>query len=477
MKNGISLNQFFAIKTIVASLFYVTICLSVQSSFAQQSGWDPAEYLKDRDQNSNGQLDQDEMRGRLKRYLAGLGFSTEQPVPIADVINRVRNGNESAESKRKSSNRIERKVPGFGEPTENDGVPGFSDSQPDTSSSIEQEFGDEIMRRVQRTLERYDKNGNNRLDPDEIGQVRWGRPSPQESDLDNNGSLSLRELAMRVTERNRSNRSDWSNSGDRNNSGDSKRDYRSEGNERARESEQQSSEGERRESENWRGGGRWGSRGGSRDGSDRSRESFGKTSDSEARAEAKERAREAARIREQESKQEQSEADDTESESSSSAKTNRYVKFTDGIMRQLDKDGDGALNEEEMKKFRRPPANADANGDGSVTREELLQAYSPNESESSESSRTENSDSNEEREKESKRGRSSPFRSPSNRSSGSSKRKSSGVFGNKDANGDGLLQMHEFTDDWTMEKIDEFKAIDLNNNGILTSDEYRNRER
>ena len=215
MKNGISLNQFFAIKTIVASLFYVMICLSVQSSFAQQSGWDPAEYLKDRDQNSNGQLDQDEMRGRLKRYLVGLGFSTEQPVPIADVINRVRNGNESAESKGKSSNRIERKVPGFGEPTENDGVPGFSDSQPDTSSSIEQEFGDEIMRRVQRTLERYDKNGNNRLDPDEIEQVRWGRPSPQESDLDNNGSLSLRELAMRVAERNRSdrsNRSDWSNS-------------------------------------------------------------------------------------------------------------------------------------------------------------------------------------------------------------------------------------------------------------------------
>ena len=401
MKNGISLNQFFAIKTIVASLFYVTICLSVQSSFAQQSGWDPAEYLKDRDQNSNGQLDQDEIRGRLKRYLVGLGFSTEQPVPIADVINRVRNGNESAESKRKSSNRIERKVPGFGEPTENDGVPGFSDSQPDTSSSIEQEFGDEIMRRVQRTLERYDKNGNNRLDPDEIRQVRWGRPSPQESDLDNNGSLSLRELAMRVTERNRSDRSNWSNSGDRSNSGDSKRDNRSEGNERARESEQQSSEGERRESENWRGGGRWGSRGGSRDGSDRSRASFGKTSDSEARAEAKERAREAARIR-----------------------------------------------------------------------QELAKG-----SESSESSRTENSDSNEEREKESKRGRSSPFRSPSNRSSGSSKRKSSGVFGNKDANGDGLLQMHEFTDDWTMEKIDEFKAIDLNNNGILTSDEYRNRER
>ena len=401
MKNGISLNQFFAIKAILASLFYVTICLSVQSSFAQQSGWDPAEYLKERDQNSNGQLDQDEMRGRLKRYLAGLGFSTEQPVPIADVINRVRNGNESAESKRKSSNRIERKVPGFGEPTENDGVPGFSDSQPDTSSSIEQEFGDEIMRRVQRTLERYDKNGNNRLDPDEIRQVRWGRPSPQESDLDNNGSLSLRELAMRVTERNRSNRSDWSNSGDRSNSGDSKRDNRSEGNERARESEQQSSEGERRESENWRGGGRWGSRGGSGDGSNRSRESSGKTSDSEARAEAKERAREAARIR-----------------------------------------------------------------------QELAKG-----SESSESSRTENSDSNEERENESKRGRSSPFRSPSNRSSGSSKRKSSGVFGNKDANGDGLLQMHEFTDDWTMEKIDEFKAIDLNNNGILTSDEYRNRER
>ena len=461
MKNGISLNQFFAIKTIVVSLFYATICLSVQSSFAQQSGWDPAEYLKDRDQNGNGQLDQDEMGGRLRRYLDGLGFSTEQPVPIADVINRARNGNKSVESERKSSSGVERKVPGFGEAAEkNDGVLGFSSSGSDTTRSIEREFGDEIMRRVQKSLERYDQNGNNRLEPSEIERARWGRPSPQESDVDNDGNLSLRELAMRYAERSNSNNRRSNNKGD----GDS--------NERTRENEEQSSEDEERGSENWGGGG---FRRGSRGGSNRSRESSGKTSDSEARAKAKERAREelAARSREQESKQEQSEADDTESESSSSAKTNRYVKFTDGIMRQLDKDSDGALNEEEMKKFRRPPANADANGDGSVTREELLQAYSPNESESSESSRAESSDSSEERERES----SSRFRSKSNRSSRSSRSKSSGVFSDKDANGDGLLQMHEFTDEWTMEKINEFKAIDLNNNGILTSDEYRNRER
>ena len=475
MKNGISLNQFFAIKTIVVSLFYATICLSVQSSFAQQRGWDPAEYLKDRDQNGNGQLDQDEMGGKLRRYLGGLGFSTEQPVPIADVINRARNGNESAESERKSSRGVERKVPGFGEAAENgDGVPGFSGSQSNNASSIEREFGDEIMRRVKKTLARYDQNGNNRLEANEIGQARWGRPSPQESDLDNNGTLSMRELAMRYAERSNSN-SGNSNSSDK---GDS--------DERTREYEQQSSEGEERGPGNWGGGGfRWGSRGGSRGGgsrddSNRSREPSGKTSNSDARAKAKERAREefAARSREEEAKQNQPEADDTERESSGSTTTNRYVKFTDGIMRDLDKDGDGALNKEEMKEFRRPPPNADGNGDGSVTREELLAAYSPKESESSEPSRAERSDSTKKSKSEresSSRPRTKPGRSSD--SSRPSRSKLARIFGSIDENGDGLLQMHEFTDDWTMEKINEFKAIDLNNDGILTPDEYRNRER
>ncbi|MEZ6093529.1 MAG: hypothetical protein R3C03_04715 [Pirellulaceae bacterium] len=53
----------------------------------------------------------------------------------------------------------------------------------------------------------------------------------------------------------------------------------------------------------------------------------------------------------------------------------RYLKFAQEVVERYDLDKDGSLNADEFSRFRRPPANADADRDGFVTAEELAKAY------------------------------------------------------------------------------------------------------
>ena len=134
----------------------------------------------------------------------------------------------------------------------------------------------------------------------------------------------------------------------------------------------------------------------------------------------------------------------------------------------MDKNEDGALDSEELKKLRRPPKNLDANSDGIATRAEMITAYTPQSASSQD-------EAEEEEEEEAAENRSRSNSSRKTSSSRSNRSNSSGAFGGKDANGDGLLQMHEFTDKWTMEKIEEFQEMDSDNDGMLNSSEYRKR--
>ena len=61
-------------------------------------------------------------------------------------------------------------------------------------------------------------------------------------------------------------------------------------------------------------------------------------------------------------------------QSSSSAQPNyaRYEKYAESLIKNYDKDKDGKLNKEEINKMRRPPAEADVDNDGFVTKEELV---------------------------------------------------------------------------------------------------------
>ena len=313
------------------------------------------------------------------------------------------------------------------------------------------------MTRVQETIDSYDRDGSGNLEGPEIGRVRWGRPRPSDSDLNNDGILTPQELAERFKAREQIQGRDGRGRGGRDR-GDSDRDSSGSSSENRENAREQKGFSEREQ-----------------EGRGRYREPSGQVSNSEARARAKER----ARIEYERKKREAEESNGNSSSNGSSGSgssgnsgsTNRYEKFVDGLLRQMDKNEDGALDSEELKKLRRPPKNLDANSDGIATRAEMITAYTPQ----SASSQDEAEEEEEEEAAENRSRSNSSRKTSSSRSNRSNRSNSSGAFGGKDANGDGLLQMHEFTDKWTMEKIEEFQEMDSDNDGMLNSSEYRKR--
>lgn len=476
--------------TYLTQLILVGIVAFSSSAIAQDRGdrnddrnrrrgsWDPSEYLERLDANKNGQMDPGELRGRLADYVRDMGFSTEQPILISDIVNKA-TGREkkSSNSQQPRKREIVRKVPGFGiEAKEIDPVRNFSsDGSISNPEILARKYGDSLMSEVERTLERYDGNRNGKLDAEEIKRGNWGRPRPDESDLNKDGQLSKYELAERYKQRhsaqNDDNRDSRRDRGDRGDRGDDRR-------------------GDRR------GDNRGSSRGDSR--RDNSRRESGDSSDARAKARAaaeqaaKERAREekmkeddrerndsrdsaararakaaaeaARRQRDSGSGDRRSSSDDRNEDRNDDRNENRdetYRAYAQKMIDRYDKNKDKVLSKDEMESFRRPPENHDPNEDGEVTFDELYQAYK-NRSSNRGSSDSSSSGSS------SRRGS-----SDRERTSESSRNRSSSSASDKD--GDGRIKMVEFADEWTQEKIDEFKRLDVNNDGFLSRDEFRKR--
>ena len=450
-------------------VFCAIVCLL--SSFAnaqRRRGWDPSEYLKTVDRNNNGQMDPDEIEGRLKSYILDLGFSDKQPVPIADIVNAANGSTRKREEERerKSTSSVVRKVPGFGVETQNGSVQGFSgDTASNDAASLEKEYGETIMTRVQETINSYDRDGSGNLEGPEIERIRWGRPRPSDSDLNNDGILTPQELAERFKAREQVQGRGGRGRGGRGGSDQDSSGSNSENRDRARRAAEEQIKNAREQEG-------YSEREGEGRGRGRYREPSGEVSDSDARAKAKERAREEYERKKRESQESKgsssSKGSSGSGSSSNSGSANRYEKHVDSLLKQMDKNEDGALDSEELKKLRRAPKNLDANSDGIATRAEMIAAYTP---------KSASSQDEDEEEEEATENRSRSNSSRKTSSSRSNRSNSSGVFGGKDGNGDGLLQMHEFTDKWTMEKIEEFQGMDSNNDGMLNSSEYRNRKR
>lgn len=398
------------------------------------------------DQNQNGILEPGEMSDRTKRFINSLGFNAEQPVKVELIIKKVNRATaEAKEAQRRKLLEANRKVPGFGvvSESESSGVPGFGTATseedaprkvPDFSGasgnkSFDQltlEYGGEAVRQVRDTLRRYDLNRSGVLEADEIQRAKWGRPDPAESDINHDGKLTREELAARYAGRLKSsNRRDDSSRNDA-------------GSGRSRRSDGASSSSSRS------GGNDLKSR------MERYRE--------RVRAEAEGRQPESSR-----SKDEDRRESSRSSAQPYNAGTERYARYADALIRQYDKDKDGKLNKEEVGAMRRPPSGADADGDGVITRAELIDSISGATKQQGSSSETGSSSSNSQSRSE-------------RRSSSSSRSNSRSVsFSENDTNGDGQLQMHEFAREWNDEVLREFKAKDKNGDGVITRDEWNGR--
>jgi hypothetical protein len=429
---------------------------NAQGGGEQQSGrggrrrsFDPASYLQRLDANGNGAIEPNELSDRSRSFVEGLGFNPNETNSLEKIKAKIsgdkqsdsRGDKESASGSALGSpdRNIVRKVPGFGvSPPERKSVPNFTTVNQPSSGELDGKYGSEIMSQVDAAMSRYDKNNDGKIDPSEMSEGRWGQPDPKESDTNGDGSLSKAEMAERYYRRTRGSAS-------------------ADGNSSTRRSSDRSDSSSSRDRASDDGSSR---RGASREASS-SRDEANRSSGERPANEGQEKAAEPAR---------------------SSGGGDRYRKYADGLMEQYDTDKDGNLNKEEVAGMKQKPENADLDNNGMISAGELTEAIANGSMSSrggassgggSRTSRDRSSGSNPEsrgsdsKPAESGSGGESP-RSGSSRSSGSKF-----SFLASDKNRDGNVQMHEFTDEWSDEKFEEFKTYDKNGDGMITNAEYR----
>jgi len=225
--------------------FLPLVCLSaavwsvaVERADAQ---FNMSDYLSRMDANGNGLLEPSEMSERFQSFwgaqLKERGIDTSRPIPMdrlkpimEERFERMRRDRESSggssrfgsrggddrgrgsdrgrDEGRGSSGRDDRGssssskaaqpllVPGFGNDFEPLPVPGF-EGLAEAEDNWESQFDRRTLEMVDDMLRRYDRDRSGVLERSEWANGQW-RTDPASSDLDNDGRLTRKELAMRV---------------------------------------------------------------------------------------------------------------------------------------------------------------------------------------------------------------------------------------------------------------------------------------
>lgn len=174
--------------------------------------------------------------------------------------------------------------------------------------------------------------------------------------------------------------------------------------------------------------------------------------------------------------------------SSSNRYQDRYKRYAANLIKRYDKNKNNFLERDEWGKVSKAE-EADKNRDGVLTVDEFAEhlkgmSSSSSSSKKKETKSTSKSSKSEKREERSSRDdRKSRRRTTSTPSDGvrrSYRARSAeellpsglGSLWDKDKNGNGQIEMSEFTSSWTDSKAREFVKLDLNDDGVLTAQEY-----
>ena len=387
-------------------------------SSKSKSGFGVATILQSIDANKNGKLDPSEMSERTRDIVRKAGLNPNQSHAIRTIAQKLENENAKSKAEREKANKKKaggsaRKVPGFGADVEKLGVPDFSPTGEERMSmeAMRTKFGKSVMSQVDRTMGRYDKDKNGLLDPSEQNRTRWTNPSADQSDTNKDGNLSTLELAYRYKKREDDALKKASNARAASRNAAANRQLTNNRNKSSSRSTASRSSS-----------------------SSRGRSSYKKP---------------------------------TSTASNSSKKpfnsgSDAYKRYAEGLLKNYDKNKDSKLSKKELAEMRRPPENADSNGDGYVDKNELIASVSKRSTKNSSVSKS--SSSSRDKNESMSRLRRDSKKSYNSRDS---------VFGGKDKNNDGQLQMHEFEQNWTKEKIAKFKEKDLNGDGVITEVEWK----
>ena len=387
-------------------------------TFAQ--GFNLEAYLKQKDTNKNGRVEPEELSNNARGIIRKMGFDDKKSNSISRIVAKSNKAKKAMVEKSKPSNSRERKTQGFGvEKSKSEGVSRFgATSGTKSKGSAKTTYSKSVVERVASTLARYDKDKDGSLSRREVSSARWGSPPPEQNDTNKDGRLSKDELSVRYASReqvfSRSRSSTPVASRSKSSKSDNDRSRRA----KARESFRKSGASSVRNS--------------SRSSGSTSTRSGSKSSSTDASAQAK------------------------------------YERYANSLVKQYDTDKDGKLSSEETKKMRRPPAGADANKDGVITKDELIGSLS---GENKKAGGKESKSDSKQAAKSSTKSKYSRDRG-GKRGTRNSSTGTSSSFDKLDANTDKQIQMHEFSEKWSEELVQEFYEKDANGDGVITIREW-----
>lgn len=150
----------------------------------------------------------------------------------------------------------------------------------------------------------------------------------------------------------------------------------------------------------------------------------------------------------------------------------RYRRYAEGLIRRYDENHNGRLEKDEWRGMRGEPEKADKNGDGVITREEMIERLLDY---SRRRSRGDDNDRDDSRSSSSSESRGeSDNETPPHRFLTAVERLPEGLpdwFRDRDRDRDGQVMMHEYASSWTPERAREFARHDLNRDGVVTPKE------
>lgn len=394
-----------------------------------------AEYLKSQDKNKDGVLAPEEIDGRrTKKFLEQLGVPTGKTSKVDDLIKgyNSRKAKESAEKRKAFESRLNT-LAEFGAEAESFGVSEFGtdnkaeglQSFDETSSGMKaSDFAPEMLKKANKILGTFDRDASGFLEGDEISRMSWRSPPPEKSDLNRDGRLSKMELTKRFSESSAtSQKSRYS--GERDDS-------------RGRGSSSESSKVDYRSRR-----GEEGYRDGERGGRHYEKRETPRPASGSAVAKAKANAQSAA----------------------------GYAKYVDRSFKKYDANSDGKLDKEELSASSLLKKAKDSDGDGFISKQEAISLVSGGKIKApvatTASSTHEPPSKKALRRKSAGKAKAKVKAQPTTSSGGRSS------LSDKDADEDGQIQMHEYTDTWTADKLKEFREKDKNGDGLLSPAEWR----
>ena len=380
-----------------------------------RESFDVEKFLQRLDDNANGLIEPSEVnRDKTRRFLESSGADLSKPFKIKSFMKKL---NKKKAEKEASASRAAQRSLGFSVvEEERDASTGDSprftilkeEREPDEQAR-RTEFDPAAVKMTEWVLGKYDRDGDGKIDSEEMKSGRFADPPASESDTNGDGNLSRSELLIRYQ-----NREDGKNKaagggggrGDKEDRDDSDRDRFDRG------------------------------RGGDRGRGDRERSRFDRSSS--------------------ESNDKREESTDTGSAGQRDVRKG-YETYVDGIFKSYDKNTDGFLDSDELSKMRRKPSKtADTDGDSKISKSELVEAYLVKAGKSKRGSTKPSSSSS----------------SGSSKSTTASSTVSRFQLTKKDANENGQIEMAEYESAWTNEKIAEFYEIDANGDGVITKAEW-----